>query len=129
MGRRPPKTPPPSRLPKIVKVTIDQLFDPEYATKYGTTTPVDWDDRETIHDLTKCAKLALADYNIQTRKDYRFVNIEMATWQSSSVCVFHITFKARNAQNNKCTTFQATTHHNRHMRMVKYIRIKGRSTG
>ncbi|KAK2449198.1 hypothetical protein QL285_008416 [Trifolium repens] len=112
-----------------VTVTIDQLFDPEYAIKYGTSAPVDWDDPETIHVLTKCVKLALADYNIQTRTDYRFVNIEMATWELSSVCIFHITFKARNAQNNKFTTFQATTHHNRLMRMVHYIRIKGRSTG
>ncbi|WJX23970.1 hypothetical protein P8452_13138 [Trifolium repens] len=84
MGRRPPKTPPPSGRPKFVTVTIDQLFDPEYAIKYGTSAPVDWDDPETIHVLTKCVKLALADYNIQTRTDYRFVNIEMATWELSS---------------------------------------------
>ena len=64
-------------------------------------------DPSSFQILAKCAKLAIGDYNSQTKSGYRFVDIEMATWQLVAGTLNHITFQARNAE-KKYETFEAT---------------------
>lgn len=75
--------------------------------------------------LTECATLAIGDYNSQTKSDYRFVDIEMATWQLVNGTFYNITFQAMNAATKKCETFEATVFFNRRVREVQQIRMKG----
>ncbi|CAJ2633646.1 unnamed protein product [Trifolium pratense] len=130
MARHPTNKPHPPRLPdqKFAIVTLDQIFDADFAMKYcSPSSPVDYEEDRDM--LLKCAKLAIGDYNTQHHTDYRFVKIEMATFQIASSAIFHVTFKCRNAKiNNQYTSFQATVYHNKHTRYVKRIRIKGSST-
>jgi hypothetical protein len=74
--------------------------------------------------LTECATLAIGDYNSQTKSDYRFVDIEMATSQLVNGTFYNITFQAMNAM-KKCETFEATVFFNRRVREVQQIRMKG----
>jgi len=75
--------------------------------------------------LTECATLAIGDYNSQTKSDYRFVHIEMATSQLVNGTFYNITFQAMNAATKKCETFEAPVFFNRRVREVQQIRMKG----
>ncbi|WJX30394.1 hypothetical protein P8452_18939 [Trifolium repens] len=129
MAPPPPKKPPAPRLPsqKFAIATLDQIFDVQFVAKYNTPArPVGLEeDPETLHKLIKCANLAIWDYNSQHKTDYRFLNIQMATWQLAPANIFNITFKCKNAKKeNQYTSFQATVYHTKHTRNVKRIRIK-----
>ncbi|KAK2385901.1 hypothetical protein QL285_059851 [Trifolium repens] len=133
MAPPPPKKLHPPRLPgqKFAIVTLDQIFDAEFVAKYRTSArPVGFEeDPETLHKLIKCATLAIWDYNSQHKTDYRFVKIEMATWQLAAGNIFNVTFKCKNAKKqNQYTSFQATVYHTKRMRNVKRIRMKESST-
>lgn len=77
--------------------------------------------------LTECATLAIRDYNSQTKSDYQFVNIEMATSELVNGIFYHITFQARNAS-EKDETFEATVLIKRGVRKVDVIKMKGSDT-
>jgi cystatin-related protein len=134
MARPPKKKPDPPRLPgqKFAIISIDQIFDVEFAIKYGTSARVPFQQNPDSHDrLIKGAILALRDYNKQNLTNYQFVNIEMATWQSAGGTLYYITFAAKNAENenqNEFTSFQAIVSYQRDKRQVQHIRIKGSST-
>jgi len=81
-------------------------------------------DPRQYRRLTQSATLAIADYNSASKKNYRFVNIEMAVRELVNGVIYHITFQARNAE-KKCETFEATVLNKRGMRMVAKTRMKG----
>ncbi|GAU24891.1 hypothetical protein TSUD_116150 [Trifolium subterraneum] len=131
MARPPKKKPHPPRLPGQKFATLDEIFDANFARKYRSPSkPVGFEKDPILLDmLIKCAKLAIGDYNTQHHTDYRFVKIEMATFQLAYSAIFHVTFECRNAKiNDQYTSFQATVYHNKHTRNVERIRIKGSST-
>ena len=108
-----------------------QIFDVQFVAKYRTSArPVGLEeDPETLHKLIKCATLAIWDYNSQHKTDYRFLNIEMATWQLASGNIFNVTFKCKNAKKeNQYTSFQATVYQSKRTRNVERIRMKESST-
>ncbi|GAU22256.1 hypothetical protein TSUD_227920 [Trifolium subterraneum] len=101
MARPPPKNPPPPRLPgeKFAIITLDQIFDADFARKYcSPSKPVDFEKDPNLLDmLIKCATLAILDYNTQHHTDYRFVKIEMATFQLASSAIFHVSWASPGA--------------------------------
>ncbi|KAK2439947.1 hypothetical protein QL285_011411 [Trifolium repens] len=116
---------------KFAIITLDQIFDVQFVSKYSTSaSPIDLEEEpDTFHKLIKCANLAIWDYNSQHKTDYRFVKIEMATWQLASGNIFNVTFKCKNAnKQNQYTSFQATVYHTKRTRNVKRIRMKESST-
>ncbi|WJX36541.1 hypothetical protein P8452_24406 [Trifolium repens] len=116
---------------KFAIITLDQIFDVQFVSKYSTSaSPIDLEEEpDTFHKLIKCANLAIWDYNSQHKTDYRFVKIEMATWQLASGNIFNVTFKCKNAKKqNQYTSFQATVYHTKRTRNVKRIRMKESST-
>ncbi|WJX80599.1 hypothetical protein P8452_63577 [Trifolium repens] len=136
MARPPKKKPHPPRRPgqKFANCHLNlfgnpqQIFDAEFAVKYGTSARVPFQrNPDSCDRLIKGAILALADYNKQNRTDYQFVNIEMATWHSVGGTRYYITFAAKNAE-NEYTSFQATVFYQRYKRQVQHIRMKGSST-
>jgi hypothetical protein len=84
-------------------------------------------DRPLVDRLTKCAKLAIDDYNIMMKTNYRFFDFEMAVWQPVAGVFYHITFRARNDE-KEYQTFQATLFADRLMREVVKFRMKGSDT-
>jgi cystatin-related protein len=134
MARPPKKKPDPPRLPgqKFAIISIDQIFDVEFAIKYGTSARVPFQQNPDSHDrLIKGAILALRDYNKQNLTNYQFLNIQMATFQLAAATLYYITFAAKNAENenqNEFTSFQAIVYYQRDKRQVQQIRIKGSST-
>ena len=63
-----------------------QTFDADFVMKYSTSAkPVDYEEDPILLDmLIKSATLAIKDYNTQHHTDYRFVEIEMATFVMAS---------------------------------------------
>ncbi|GAU33640.1 hypothetical protein TSUD_310480 [Trifolium subterraneum] len=125
-GRLPPR---PSQ--KFAIVDPNEIFDAECSVKYDISSrPLKFeDDPSTLDILTKCATLALEDYNSENHSNYRFVNIEMATWKTVAGSLYHITFGSRNAENeNEYRCFQATVLEDRLAIHVMRIRMKGRPT-
>ncbi|WJX90779.1 hypothetical protein P8452_72643 [Trifolium repens] len=133
MAPPPRKKPPPPCIPgqKFPIVTLDQTFDADFVMKYSTCAkPVDYQEDPILLDmLIKSATLAIRDYNTQHHTDYRFVEIEMATFVMASGPIFHVTFKCMNAEiQNQYTSFQASVWRTKRTRKVLRIRIKESST-
>lgn len=82
-------------------------------------------DPSLFRRLTKCATLAIGDYNSQTKSDYRFVDIQMATSQLVAGAFYNITFQAMNSATKKCETFEATVFIDKWVREVQQVRMKG----
>jgi hypothetical protein len=111
---------------------LEQVFDAKrlrrHPPKNESVVPLHLkEDPSLFQILAKCAMLAIGDYNSQTKSDYRFVDIEMATWQLVAGTLYHITFQSRNAE-KKYQTFEATVLIDMCMREVQRIRIKGSDT-
>ncbi|CAJ2661277.1 unnamed protein product [Trifolium pratense] len=128
MARCPAKKPNPPRRrgQEFAVVTPNQVFDADFSRKYNVSfKPVSYDNDPSESDrLKKCSALAIANYNMLKGTNYQVVNVEMATYDLVAGIVYHITFKARNAE-NECSSFQATVFHDKYMREVMYIRKKG----
>jgi len=110
-------------------LVLEQIFDAKHLADDGDPMPgvpvLDFKkDRPLVDMLTKCAKLAIDDYILKMKTDYRFVHFEMAVWQLVNGVFYHITFRARNAE-KEYQTFQATLFANRLMREVVKFRMKG----
>ncbi|WJX89254.1 hypothetical protein P8452_71267 [Trifolium repens] len=118
----------PTKLPRPPRpITSNQVFDAKFSLKYNVSfKPVFYDHPSESDMLKKSSALAIANYNMLNGTHYRFVNVKMATYELVAGILYHITFKARNAENeNECSSFQATVYHNRNMREVMCIRKKG----
>ncbi|XP_045795287.1 uncharacterized protein LOC123889827 [Trifolium pratense] len=129
MARTPARkpNPPPRRGQKYAFITLNQVFNANFARKYNVSfCAVRCDNPRESDRLKKCSALAIANYNMLKGTHYQFVNVEMATYEIVAGTIYHITFKARNAENeNECSSFQATMFHNKSIRKVMYIRKKG----
>jgi len=84
--------------------------------------------------ITKCATLAIRDYNSQTHNNYQLVVIDEFIWQMVCGIRYTITFQAMNAD-KEYATFEAYVYSKRALkpvvidfRKVINIMIKGAST-
>ncbi|KEH38852.1 cystatin domain protein [Medicago truncatula] len=81
--------------------------------------------------ITKCATLAIRDYNSQTQNDYQLVVVDTFTSQFVNGFLYCITFQASNAD-KEYATFEAIVFgygkREFDLRKVIRIRIKGTST-